>query len=266
MIGDKRRFFEIVQLVRHSPPVNQLRYHAYKTALSFPRRHECNLCGWTGRRFLTHLHRHVLCPRCGSQVRHRLIAAALVHAPHLTQGAVVDGSRILHFSAEDCLESTLRPRARLYVKADLPADRVNIRGDMTHMPFRDGAFDALISCDVLEHIVDDRAAVAEIHRVLRPNGVAILTVPTFDDRDTTCEDPSVDTPDRRAVAYGQSDHVRNYGAGDFAARLASAGFTVSVVDAGCFSPKLVRRHVLFPPTLRQSPHGWNNRRVFFARA
>jgi SAM-dependent methyltransferase len=154
----------------------------------------------------------------------------------------------------------------LYVKADLVIGQVNVRGDMTCMPFSAGAFDTLICCDVLEHIMDDRAAIAEIHRVLRPNGVAILTVPTFDDRDTTYEDPSVDTPDRRAVVYGQFDHVRNYGAGDLVAGLVSVGFTVSVVDAGCFSPELVRRHVLFPPTPRTSPHGWNNRRVFFARA
>jgi SAM-dependent methyltransferase len=266
MRGSHGRLLEILQRVRHSRPVNQLRYHLYKTALSIPKGHECNLCGWTGRHFLTFVHRHVLCPRCGSQVRHRLIAAALAHAPQLTQGVVIDDSRILHFSAEPCLESTLRFRARLYVKADVPSDSVDVRGDMTRMPFQSCAFDALVSCDVLEHIVDDKAAVAEIHRVLRPNGVAILTVPTFDDRETTYEDPSVDTPDRRAVAYGQPDHVRNYGAGDFVARLAGAGFSVSVVDASCFSPELVTRHVLLPPTPLKSPHGWNNRRVFFARA
>ena len=40
--------------LRHSPPVNQLRYHFYRTVLSAPRRHECNLCGWRGRHFLTY--------------------------------------------------------------------------------------------------------------------------------------------------------------------------------------------------------------------
>lgn len=63
--------------IRVSPPVNWLRYHAYRDVLlACPRRHECNLCGWRGRRFPTYKHKHVLCPQCGPHVRQRLIAAA----------------------------------------------------------------------------------------------------------------------------------------------------------------------------------------------
>jgi len=47
----------------------------------------------------------------------------------------------------------------------------------TSLPFRAGVFDAVLASDVLEHIEDDAAAVAEIARVIRPGGVVILTVP-----------------------------------------------------------------------------------------
>lgn len=54
-----------------------------------------------------------------------------------------------------------------------------ILGDITSIPFPDGQFDVVLALDVLEHIDDDTAAVHEIRRVLKPNGVAIIFVPAF---------------------------------------------------------------------------------------
>lgn len=51
------------------------------------------------------------------------------------------------------------------------------RGSGTLLPFRSGAFDAVVASDVLEHIEGDLAAVSEIARVLRPGGAAIISVP-----------------------------------------------------------------------------------------
>lgn len=45
------------------------------------------------------------------------------------------------------------------------------------LPFATGSFDVVLSCDVLEHVLDDRAALREMTRVLRPGGTLILTVP-----------------------------------------------------------------------------------------
>jgi SAM-dependent methyltransferase len=47
----------------------------------------------------------------------------------------------------------------------------------TQLPFRPAVFDAVVASDVLEHIEDDRGAVSEIARVLRPGGVAVISVP-----------------------------------------------------------------------------------------
>jgi SAM-dependent methyltransferase len=60
---------------------------------------------------------------------------------------------------------------------DLPVNL--LRGDAAHLPFPDNHFDVVTMLDVLEHIEDDRAATGEIHRVLKPGGAFILSVPAY---------------------------------------------------------------------------------------
>jgi SAM-dependent methyltransferase len=54
-----------------------------------------------------------------------------------------------------------------------------VLADATAMPFPDGSFDRVIAAEVLEHIPADQAAMNEIARVLRPGGVAAVTVPAW---------------------------------------------------------------------------------------
>jgi SAM-dependent methyltransferase len=49
--------------------------------------------------------------------------------------------------------------------------------DGEHIPFSDGHFDAVICTEVLEHVSEFQGLVNEIHRVMRPGGKAIVTVP-----------------------------------------------------------------------------------------
>ncbi len=56
---------------------------------------------------------------------------------------------------------------------------VAVRGDAHRLPFPDGAFDVVILSEVLEHIPDDRSAIAEAVRVLRPGGTIAVTVPRW---------------------------------------------------------------------------------------
>lgn len=53
-----------------------------------------------------------------------------------------------------------------------------LRADATRLPFREGRFDGVLLLDVLEH-VDDRLLLAEVRRVLRPGGVAVVTAPAM---------------------------------------------------------------------------------------
>ena len=52
------------------------------------------------------------------------------------------------------------------------------RGSALALPFPDATFDCIITSEVLEHIWDDRGAITELVRVLRPGGRMAVTVPT----------------------------------------------------------------------------------------
>ncbi|HXQ60325.1 MAG TPA: class I SAM-dependent methyltransferase, partial [Acidimicrobiales bacterium] len=54
-----------------------------------------------------------------------------------------------------------------------------VQGNALRLPFSDGSFDRVIAAEVLEHIPDDNAAMAELSRVLRPGGTMAVTVPRF---------------------------------------------------------------------------------------
>lgn len=51
------------------------------------------------------------------------------------------------------------------------------RADATALPFADHSFDLVTAFDLIEHVADDRALVQEVHRVLRPGGMLLATVP-----------------------------------------------------------------------------------------
>jgi SAM-dependent methyltransferase len=112
------------------------------------------------------------------------------------------------------------------VGVDLTNPMADQRVDLTAMPFADESFDAVLCMHVLEHIPDDKSAMAELFRVLRPGGWAVLQVP-LDLSGPTREDLTVTDPKERLRLYGQEDHVRLYG-DDYPERLSAVGFRVDV--------------------------------------
>lgn len=58
-----------------------------------------------------------------------------------------------------------------------PLPGVDVIGFADQLPFADQSFDTLLVTEVLEHVGDAELAVAEIRRVLRPGGHAIITIP-----------------------------------------------------------------------------------------
>jgi SAM-dependent methyltransferase len=59
------------------------------------------------------------------------------------------------------------------------ASAVALRGDARRLPFPDAAFDVVIVSEVLEHVPDDHTVIAELTRVLRPEGTVAVTVPRW---------------------------------------------------------------------------------------
>ncbi len=58
-----------------------------------------------------------------------------------------------------------------------PSAPVTLAADALALPFADGHFDRVIASEILEHIPDDRAAIAELARVVRPGGTVAVSVP-----------------------------------------------------------------------------------------
>ena len=54
-----------------------------------------------------------------------------------------------------------------------------VGADAMNLPLSSKSFDALIAMDMLEHLPDDNAALREFHRVLKPGGRVLLTVPAY---------------------------------------------------------------------------------------
>ena len=167
------------------------------------------------------------CPVCESLERHRL------HWIYLRERtALLDGRarRWLHVAPEAVLAAKLRalPGVR-YVSADLSDPRAGLRLDVMRAPFADDSFDAILCSHVLEHVPDDRAAMRDLHLVLRPGGVALLPVPPIR-AERTSEDPAETDPAERRRRFGHPDHLRRYGR-DYPDRLREAGFRVEQVGA-----------------------------------
>jgi SAM-dependent methyltransferase len=171
-------------------------------------------------------YRHTLCPVCHSFDRERLLYLYLLYETDLFAGRY----RVLHIAPEQRVKTVLSRKINLeYLTADLLESDVMIKVDITNIHFRDDSFDAIICNHVLEHIIDDRRAMAELYRVLKPSGWAILQVPISLSLGTTYEDTSITTEKGREKAFGQSDHVRIY-AKDYETRLSQTGFKVDIFD------------------------------------
>ena len=109
-----------------------------------------------------------------------------------------------------------------YITADL-YKKAMVKVDITDIQYPDDSFNIVYCSHVLEHIDDDRLAMRELYRVLKPQGWAVLMVPIAGEK--TLEDPSVTDPVERERLFGQHNHVRQYGT-DFKERLEEAGFNV----------------------------------------
>jgi SAM-dependent methyltransferase len=178
------------------------------------------------------------CYGCGSNERERQIylylkAEQLKNPEKLT---------VLHIAPEDALSKKLLEAGfKEYVCGDLfnegysyPSHVRNM--DILEIPFPDATFDLIICNHVLEHIQDDRRAMSELYRVLKPTGKALVQVPFSRKLEQSMEDPSIREAHEREAAFGQFDHVRIYGL-DYFSRLREAGFLIEEINLSDSFPK-----------------------------
>jgi len=189
-----------------------------------PARVACPCCGWRGRKFFDYIEvgytvRNAACPRCDSHPRHRYLYLWLSREFKLEDRSGV----ALVFAPERALAPLWERAARLQVsRVDIEGARgADILADIKDLPVESDSVDLVWCHHVLEHVDDDRAAIRELRRVLRPgSGELIISVPMSSGATTD----EYGFPDPT-----QSGHWRVYG-DDFVDRLAEGGLKARPVN------------------------------------
>jgi SAM-dependent methyltransferase len=144
----------------------------------------------------------------------------------------IGGAAVLHIAPELHLAEKIQElRPRQYVKGDLVPNAPDIETlDVTAIRYADESFDFLICNHVLEHVPDDRKALSEFYRVLKPGARAVLQTPFSRLLTYSFCDPAINTDALRTRFYFQEDHVRLYGR-DLFSRIEEAGLKVQTIQS-----------------------------------
>lgn len=183
--------------------------------------YRCNLCGARLRKFIRLPGNDLLCPRCGSLGRTRRLYKIL------QEDWLKSGRQILDFSPSRSFYRAMKKQKHIqYVASDISGDFLADKSyDITHIETADDSFDLVICYHVLEHIPDDRKAISELYRILRPGGICFIQTPFKEGE--IYEDASITSPQERIRHFGQEDHVRIYAADGLIKRLENSGFQVT---------------------------------------
>lgn len=137
---------------------------------------------------------------------------------------------MLHIAPEQPFLGRFRKMKHLdLTTADLFSPLADVKCDIQDMPFDDNTFDVIFCNHVLEHVADDKKAMSELHRVMKPGGFGIFQVPIDYKRETTLEDPNITSEEDRVKHYWQKDHVRLFGL-DYPSKLEAVGFKAQRID------------------------------------
>ena len=148
----------------------------------------CPACRYAGPFMDKGVRKAAKCPACGALERTRLQFAVL---ERVLSGFDAAAKAVLHIAPEPILRRHLRHRFGSYCCGDLLRRDVDVLLDIQRLPFGTASFDCVFASHVLEYPTDDLAAIAEVRRVLRPGGLALLPVPLMGERtvDLAARDP-----------------------------------------------------------------------------
>lgn len=159
----------------------------------------CNVCGHDARFLLRsdNFREEMVCPRCKASNRKRQVAAVLLSQAGLDWRSLL--RRNLNRLPQTIWVMETGPYAEAFGAANLiaseyfSADHVPGRSyggirheDAMRPSFDDDSLDAIVSCDVLEHVPDAYLAHRQLLRCLKPGGFHVFTVPF--DRQASCDD------------------------------------------------------------------------------
>ncbi len=182
----------------------------------------CNVCSSGLSSFIKLDNDELLCPKCGSLPRTRRLLELIEKEPNWSTKS------LLHFSPPKALRKKLKSLPlKAYVTTDYEGEfKADKKFNIQQIDEQDNTYDLIICYHVLEHIPNDRQAMKELFRVLKPQGKCFIQTPFK--KGEIYEDETITTPEERTKHFGQHDHLRIYSVEGLSKRLKDAGFQVNV--------------------------------------
>ena len=200
---------------------NELFFRSLHGVCFLGNKHQCNICNKKLRSFIKLENKDLMCPFCGSLSRNRRLWGLLQKNDCLRDN-------VLHFSPSRSLYRKLKnTKAVNYYSSDFENEFLaDYKFDITNINQPNETFDTIICYHILEHIIDDQKAIAELYRILKPDGEIYIQTPFK--LGYIYEDYSKVSFEERLIHFGQHDHVRIYSVEGLKNRLENCGFKVLV--------------------------------------
>ena len=204
----------------------RLGWYKFSSVLYIGNTYYCNCCNRSFRKFNTYGFTHranARCPYCNSVERERLIKYFFSNYFLETKPQNIS---ILHFAPEKLLPKFFKSFSNInYFGVDINPLLADYQIDINDIKFGNDKFDIIICSHVLAHVQDERIAIEEMKRVLKPEGF-ILILTYIDDKRGTTEIVNFAEPNNDI--YIQNDKVYRYPGLDFSDYLAR--FDLDVVE------------------------------------
>ena len=167
-------------------------------------KYDCPICGYNGPFMDKNNRLRAKCPKCGELERARMAMLVVNQIYHDSKASETD---VLHISPENFLRKIFKEKYKSYISSDLYREDVDHQFDIQSIPYPDNSFDLVFASHVLEYVKNDRQAIQEIKRVLRPGGLAFLPVPMLHEKTIDYEERP---PNKRIIRETGIDYFDRY--------------------------------------------------------
>ena len=167
-------------------------------------KYDCPICGYNGPFMNKNNRLRAKCPKCGELERARM---AMLVVNQIYDDSKASETDVLHVSPENFLRKIFKEKYKSYISSDLYREDVDHQFDIQSIPYPDNSFDLVFASHVLEYVKDDRQAIQEIKRVLRPGGLAFLPVPMLHNKTIDYEERP---PNKRIIRETGIDYFDRY--------------------------------------------------------
>ncbi len=186
--------------------------------------------------------RYCKCPICGSIDRWRWTLYVLENYTRIFS----EKCAVLHFAPEPEIKKAISANHECwYITGDLLKENADIEMDITDIPFINNQFDYIIVNHVMSYIKDEKKAMSELWRCLKPSGTLIMSFPICMDVDTY-ENFNANTQAEYMELFGVSGNCRMYGK-DYKERIKRYGFAVKTYSPqNVITENQIREWALIP--------------------